>query len=236
MMRILVFLLNMLLTVAVFSQNIPEGHILQYQQDFSEKGPVSDFRSDDFQFWTIRTADRNKYLEYNHDMKIDSSVGSPLNICMVDNFIFGDFIFEVSLMHPGDSAGCEFSVLFGMKDSLNYYGVNFTSAGKDQNIGIFVVEKGQKVEIPGTRNKSIRWNPGRWQKIRVERDIVDTSVKVFIDDQNEPYLETKDRTFIMGYTGFGSNSGRVRIDNIKIWSQTSIPEPAHFLKKYSGKI
>ena len=230
MKRIIIFLLITLLTVALFSQNVPEGYILQYQQDFSGINPINDFRSDDFQFWTVKSANRNKYLAFNHSTNMDSSVHSPLNICLVDNFIFGDFIIEVSLMHSGDSAGGELSILFGMKDSLKYYCVNFTSKDEDQNNGIFVVENEQRVEIPCTRNKSVRWNPGKWHKIRVERNIVDTSIKVFFDDMKEPYLETQDRTFIMGYIGFGSGRGESRIDNIKIWSQTSIPEPVHFLK------
>ena len=105
MKRIIIFLLITLLTVALFSQNVPEGYILQYQQDFSGNNPINDFRSDNFQFWTVKSANRNKYLAFNHSTNMDSSVHSPLNICLVDNFIFGDFIIEVSLMHSGDSAG-----------------------------------------------------------------------------------------------------------------------------------
>jgi hypothetical protein len=94
------------------------------------------------------------------------------------------------------------------------------------------VENAQQVRVRSTLIRNIRCTPGKWHKIRVKRDIVDTSIKVFFNDMKEPYLETKDRTYIMGYIGFGSGSGRGKIDNIKIWSQTSIPEPAGFFIKH----
>jgi len=230
MKRIIIFFLSSVLPVAVFSQNIPEGYILQYQQDFSGKDPIKDFRSDDFQFWTVKSANGNKYLEFTRSNDVDSSVIFPLNICLLDNYIFGDFIIEVSMMQSGDSAGGDISILFGMKDSLKYYCIHFASGNGEQNNGIFVVENASPLKIPFTQNKNITWNPGKWHKIRVERNIVDTSIKVYFDDMNEPYLETKDRSFIMGYIGFGSSTGSIKIDNFRIWSQTSIPEPAKFIR------
>ena len=231
MKRIIIFLFYTILTVAVFSQNIPEGYILQYQQDFSDKDPISDFRSDDFQFWTVKSAGGNKFLEFNHHIDKDSSGYSPFSTCLIDNYIFGDFIIEASLMRSEDSAGGDISILFGIKDSLKYYCVKIISTEEGQDSGIFVIENAPPVKIPSTQNKNIRWYPGKWHKIRLERDIVDTSIKVFFDDMKEPYLVTKDRTFIMGYIGFGSSLVKGGIDNIKIWSQTSIPEPFNFIKK-----
>lgn len=231
MKRIIFLLFGNVLAAAMFSQNIPEGYILQYQQDFSGKDPISDFRSDDFQFWTVKSAGGNKFLEFNHSIERDSSGYSPLYICLIDNYIFGDFIIEVSLMLSGDSVGSDISILFGMKDSLKYYCVNMTSTEEGQDSSIFVIENALPVKVRSTQIRNIRWTPGKWHKIRVERDIVDTSIKVFFNDMKIPYLETKDRTFIMGYIGFGSGLGKGRIDNIRIWSQTSIPEPAGFFKE-----
>jgi hypothetical protein len=231
MKRIFFLLLNTALTAPMFSQNIPEGYILQYQQDFSGKNPIGDFRSDDFQFWTIASANGNKYLEFNRSNNLHLSGYAPLNICLVKDYIFGDFIIEVSLMQPGVTADTGICILFGIKDSLKYYCVDVSSTDEWRSKGIFVVEDAQPLRVPIIQYRNIRWNQGKWHKVRVERNIVDTSVKVFFDDMKEPYLETKDRTFIMGYIGFGSGTNGLRIDNIKIWSQTSIPEPAGFLRE-----
>ncbi len=236
MKRVIIFLLSNALAAEMFSQNIPEGYILQYQQDFSGKNPISDFRSDDFQSWTIGSANGNKYLGFNHHTGADSSIKLPLNICLVDNYIFGDFIIEVSLMQSGDSAGGDARILFGMKDSLKYYLVSISSTGEEQHNGIFVVEDAQPVRIPCTQNIYTGLKTGKWHKVRIERNIVDTSVRIYFNDMTAPYLETKDRTFIMGYIGFGFGSGKGGIDDIKIWSQTSIPEPANFLKKHNQKM
>ncbi|MBN2213907.1 MAG: hypothetical protein JW723_06670 [Bacteroidales bacterium] len=229
MKRIIILIFNAAMTAAVFSQRIPEGYILQYQQDFSGKNPINDFRSDSFQPWKIGSGNGNKYLEFSHS--IDSTEYSHLNICLVKDYIFGDFIIEADLMNPVATDGSDFWFLFGIKDSLKYYCVDVSSTDNQQSKGLFVVEDDRPLKIPCIRYGNIRWDQGKWHKVRIERDIVDTSVRIFFDDMNRPFLETKDRTFIMGYIGFGSGAGKWRIDNIKIWSQTSIPEPAGFLRE-----
>jgi hypothetical protein len=236
MKQILISVFCLSLATAINSQNIPEGYIMQYQQDFSGKTPLDDFCSDDFHLWSIKSVNGNKYLEYNHDIEVDSSAFIPLNICMIDNYIFGDFIIELNLMQSGEVPGNAIRILFGIKDSLEYYCFSASSVNNEQNEGIFVVENEQPVRVPDTRYKNISWTPGKWHKVRIERNIVDTSVKVFFDDMKKPYMETKDRTFIMGYIGFGSVTGKAAIDNIKIWSQTSIPLPAGFLKRNNEKM
>lgn len=233
MKRIIIALLGISLTTAVFSQYIPEGYILQYQQNFSGKNPISDFRSDDFQFWTIRSANGNRHLEFNRDIENDpdTTVFSPLNICLIKDYIFGDFIIEASLMQPETTPDKGIWILFGIRDSLKYYCVNVSSTDEVRSKGLYVVEDARPLEIPCTFYKDIRWSKGKWHKVKIERNIVDTSVRIFFDDMKNPYLETNDRTFIMGYIGFGSGTGKWRIDNIEIWSQTSIPQPAEFLKE-----
>ncbi len=231
MKRIFIFLSGISLSAALFSQNIPEGYILQYQQDFSGKDPIGDFRSCDFQSWTVRSEGGNRFLEFNHGNEEDSAVNLPFSICLVDNYIFGDFIIEAGIMLYKDSAGGDIAVLFGIKDSVEYYSVKVPSTDKLRNYGIFVIENGPPVRLSSANKENCGLNPGKWHKIRVERNIVDTSVRVFLDDMKDPFLETKDRTYIMGYVGFGTTSGKGRIDNIKIWSQTSIPETADFLRK-----
>ncbi len=233
MKRIIIVLLSTVLTTTIFSQYVPEGYVLQYQQNFSGKNPISDFRSDDFQFWTIKPVKGNKYLEFSRDVENDTNQAtfSPLNICLIKDYIFGDFIIEASLMQLGMAADTGIWILFGIRDSLQYYCVNVSSTDKVRSKGLFVVEDAKPLEIPCTFYKDIRWSKGKWHKVRIERNIIDTSVRIFFDDMKNPYLVTKDRTFIMGYIGFGSDAGKWRIDNIKIWSQTSIPQPADFLKE-----
>jgi hypothetical protein len=44
-------------------------------------------------------------------------------------------------------------------------------------------------------------------------------------------ITTHNPELIMGYIGFGSISGQGRIDNIKIWAPTSIPEKLTIFKE-----
>jgi len=119
-----------------------------------------------------------------------------------------------------------------IKDSTNFYCINISPMNDEDDNNIFAVIRSKPKKINATINKNIIWNLNKWHKIRIERNIVDTSIKVFFDNMKTPFMETIDRTFIMGYVGFGIGTGSARISNIKIWSQTSIPLPAVFFKQY----
>jgi hypothetical protein len=44
----------------------------------------------------------------------------------------------------------------------------------------------------------------------------------------KPVMTTRNPVLVMGYIGFGSFASAGRIDNIKVWAPTSIPEEADF--------
>ena len=72
-------------------------------------------------------------------------------------------------------------------------------------------------------SEGINWVNDKWNKVRVERDILKKTITVYINDMSNPVMVAKDRTLIMGYLGFGSIDTPGKIDNIKIWAPTFIP-------------
>jgi hypothetical protein len=69
----------------------------------------------------------------------------------------------------------------------------------------------------------VNWKVNKWQKLRLERNIVRRSILVFVDDMLHPVLQVKDYELVMGQVGLGSVSTPARFDNIKIWAPTVIP-------------
>jgi hypothetical protein len=88
------------------------------------------------------------------------------------------------------------------------------------NHGIFLMKNGVLNRLTECTNTSVNMQDKKWHKIRLERDIVRRTIRVYLDKSPEPVLSVKDYEIVMGSVGFGNKSGSIRVDNIKIWSQT----------------
>lgn len=219
-----------LCSLRVISQSIPEGYILQYQQDFSDEKSLNDFRFNNPEIWNIKTENKNKFLHVTNDLP-DSLKTSEF--ALIEKFIFGDFIFEADIMLPDwqKSEGASFFNI-GIRDSAHYYSAVFKAALEGSNPDILITNgilPVKSVAEGDILNKVLTEN--KWHKIKIERNIVDRTIFIFIDEVKTPLLMTKDRTFVMGYIGFGAKNSGFKIDNIKIWSQTAITQPAGFFRK-----
>ncbi len=214
------------------AQNIPDGYLLQYQQNFSAKNAVQDFKFSDAGSWRISVEKGNNFLEFTDTGLYQPPVLSPGIIAIVDDRIWGDFILEANVMQTGqEPAKRSMCILFSIKDSAKYYYVDLSSGSDENSNGIFLVNNKPVVKIGTDSIPGINWGNNKWHKVRIERNIVTRNVKVFFDNMEQPFMESTDWNLVMGYVGFGSFSDKGRIDNIKIWSQTSIPEPAGFFRK-----
>ena len=80
------------------------------------------------------------------------------------------------------------------------------------------------------QTEGISWGNQKWHKVRVARNIVNRSVKVYVDNMKNPVITSVDPELVMGYIGFGTFKDPGCIDNIKIWAPTSIPEEAVFFE------
>jgi hypothetical protein len=220
-----VMLSTILVVLPVGSQQLPEGYILQYQQSFSGPQSLSDFRVENPEAWGISNAGGNFYM---HCMGMHHQVSPsqrPENIATLNNHIFGDFILEAQVMPEPDSNGFgEICLFVGLKDLSNYYCIQLASRCDSLHHGIFVVKKSVIRRLTGADATPVTWEPGKWQRIRVERNIVKRTILVYIGDAKQPILQCKDYELVMGSVGFGSFSGSGRIDNIKIWAPTVIRE------------
>ncbi|NJK86193.1 MAG: hypothetical protein HC906_09685 [Bacteroidales bacterium] len=132
------------------------------------------------------------------------------------------------MVNPAETEGL---VLFvaGMKDTLNYYAVTLNANGNKPS-DILLVNGTGKVSVATESNGSGKITPATWHKIRIKRDIISRSLQFYLDDMKTPAVQTNNKRLVMGYIGFGSANSALAIDNIKIWSQTSIPQRPGFLR------
>jgi hypothetical protein len=224
MKRCFVLMLSAILAVLNgSSQQLPEGYILQYQQSFNGSKSLSDFRVENPEAWGIFNAGGNFYLHFKDLPHQGLPSMRPENIAFINNHIFGDFILEAQVMPVTDSNGFgEICLFVGLKDLSNYYCIQLADRCDSLHHGIYVVKKSVIRKLTGSDAHPVSWEPGKWQRIRVERNIVKRTILVYFGDANQPVLQCKDYELVMGSVGFGSFNGSGKIDNIRIWAPTVI--------------
>ena len=212
------------LTVAIrgsFAQNIPEGYLLQYQQNFSSAKSLADFRVDDPSRWGIFKNNNNYYLQCSSPLAPNAL---PSNIAVVINKIMGDFILEADVMPVTDSAGNQEACIFvGIRDS-KYYFIQFSNVADSNRHGIFLVRNSGISRITDDSLNPVAWNGSTWHKVRLERNIIRRTIRVFFDNMEIPLMQVKDYELVMGSVGFGTLAGTARFDNVKIWAPTVLTE------------
>lgn len=222
----LVLIFFLLITYNSWSQNIPEGYILLYEQNFSSAKALNDFNFSNPNEWSILKTGKNYHLHFQTDTAhYKPSVVSPLTIGILNNFVFGDFIMEADLMPLGaDSTLNEICIYLSFKDSLQYYYVQLASITNENTYGVFLVNKSPRIKISSDSTENPVFNKDTWYKLRIERNIIQRTIKVFFNNMKNPVLESKNFELVMGYIGFGAFAGSGCVDNIKIWAPTHIPE------------
>lgn len=227
----IIIIISCITSVNLSAQALPDGHILLYQQDFSSVTAIKDFKFSNAVSWKISEFKENRSLEFFYHISCETVFHSPRIMGIIKDHIFGDFILEADLMQTvSDSEFPEMCILFSVKDSSRFYYINLASRSTDTTHGIFLVRNASLYKVSDWQTDSIAWGNKKWHKIRVERSIVNRMVTVYFDDLKKPVMTTRNPELVMGYLGFGSFSSSGRIDNIKIWAPTSIPEEATFFE------
>jgi hypothetical protein len=207
------------------AQQLPEGYILQYQQNFNGSKLLADFNVSHPESWGIFDASGNYYLHFTGKSGHIRQSDLPENTAVLNNHIFGDFILEADVMPELDTNGfCEVCLFLGLKDRTKYYYIQLANRCDSISHGIFVVKNSVARRLTGTAAQPVIWKADKWQKIRLERNIVKRTIVVFVGDMKHPVLHIKDYELVMGSVGFGSVISSGRIDNIKIWAPTVISD------------
>ena len=219
---VLIVLTCCLISQYLHAQDIPEGYLLQYQQNFNGNKSLEDFKINQPDKWGILRNSNNFYLQCS---QADSVALFPGNIAVINNKIFGDFILEIDVTPEADSNGLSEVCLFlGMRDLTRYYYVQLSSRSDSSTNGIFLVKNSVTSKLTDDAVQPVVWVNKKWHKIRLERNIVRRTIRVFVDEMTIPLLETKDYELVMGSVGIGSFVSPGRFDNIKIWAPTVISE------------
>ncbi|MEO8426950.1 MAG: hypothetical protein ABI651_07560 [Verrucomicrobiota bacterium] len=213
----------------------PAGYKLLYEEDFEKSALLEHFVTTDPQAWRITKKDGKSALELAAQSNYQPAVRSPLNIALIADKVFGDFVLEAALLQTSKEYGHrDMCLFFGFQNPTNFYYVHIASAADEHAHNIFVVKNAPRTKIARQTTKGVDWGQDVWHQVRLERNVADGSIKVYFDDMTAPIMVAEDKTFGSGCIGFGSFDDTGMVRNIKVWGRSAEKKKADFFKQ-AGK-
>jgi hypothetical protein len=198
--------------------HIPKGYKLLYEQTFENPDSIQQFQMTDTNAWKYSKEEKGGALELAAQSKYKPEVRSPVNIALIKEKVFGDFILEADLIQTGREYGHrDMCLFFGFQNPKQFYYAHIATKADPNAHNIFLVNNAPRTNIAKTTTTGVNWGLNIWHKVRLERKVADGSIKVYFDDMTLPIMVAEDKHFGPGFIGFGSFDDTGKIDNIKIW-------------------
>ncbi len=212
--------------------DIPADYRLQYSQDFAAPQAVSDFVFSDPAAWRISPSGDKPALELVKQSNYKPPFRSPVNIALVGDKQFGDFVLDVECMQTGKEYGHRDMVLFfGYQDPANYYYVHIATKADDHANQIFIVDDAPRRKISQESNSGNNWGLNVWRHVRLERRLASGQIKVNFEDMTRPIMVAEDKTFGAGWLGFGSFDDTGKVTAVRVWGPSDAASPQSQLRR-----
>lgn len=211
----------MLASVAVglCAADLPSGYKLLHEETFDSASATNTFTMTDPAAWSHSKEGREGgALELVKQSRYAPPVRSPVNIALITEKVFGDFVLEADLVQTGREYGHrDMCLFFGFQRPGQFYYAHIASKADPNAHNIFRVNDLPRTNIAQRTASGVNWGLGVWHKVRLERSVSSGSIKVYFDDLKEPIMIAEDKTFGAGRIGFGSFDDTGKIDNVRIW-------------------
>lgn len=206
------------------ADNVPKGFKLLYEETFEKPESVHQFLFTDPNAWKYAKDEQGGSLELAQQSKYAPPVRSPLNIALLKEKVFGDFVLEADLVQTGKEYGHrDMCLFFGTQDPAHFYYAHMATKADPNAHNIFIVNAAPRANIAKTTTGGVNWGLNVWHKVRLERKVSEGTIKVYFDDMTLPIMTAQDKTFGAGFVGFGSFDDTGKVDNIKIWGPELAP-------------
>ncbi|HEX7863080.1 MAG TPA: hypothetical protein VF773_22315 [Verrucomicrobiae bacterium] len=198
--------------------HIPNGYKLLYEQKFESPEAMKDFKPTDEAAWKFAKEEQGGALELAAQSKYKPEVRSPVNIALLKDKVFGDFILEADMIQTGREYGHrDMCIFFGFQNPKQFYYAHMATKADPNAHNVFIVNNEPRKNIAKTTTTGVNWGLNIWHKVRLERKVSDGTIKVFFDDMTIPIMVAEDKNFGPGLIGFGSFDDTGKVDNIRIW-------------------
>lgn len=207
------------------SAAVPAGYELAFEQTFEQGDPLKQFVFTDKAAWKLSGEGKDRALKLHQQSQYQPPVRSPVNIALLADRQFGDFILEVDLLQTGREYGHrDMCLFFGLQNPQQFYYVHIATKADPNAHNVFIVNKAPRKNFATKTTTGVNWGLEIWHRVRLERSVKSGSIKVYFDDLEQPIMEAQDTTFGVGHIGFGSFDDTGKVKNIRIWTPKDEPK------------
>ena len=209
--------------------NLPAGYKLLYEQNCDKPDVIREFVMTDPGAWRIAETNNQRALELTRQSKYQPPVRSPVNIALIADKVFTDFVLEAAFIQTGREYGHrDMCIFYGVQNPTNFYYTHIATAADPNAHNIFIVKNAPRKNIAKETTKGVNWGLNVWHKVRLERDTKAGAIRVYFDDLSKPIMIAEDKNFASGYIGFGSFDDTGMVDNIRIWGPAGETKKTEF--------
>lgn len=198
---------------------VPAGWRLVYEQHFDSPAALADFVFTDPAAWRFSADGKAFTLELARQSRYQPPHRSPVNLALLADRVFGDFILEADLLQTGREYGHrDMCLFFGVQDPARFYYAHLATKTDAHAHNVFLVDRAARTNISTATTPGVNWGLGVWHRVRLERRLADGAVRVYFNDLTQPVMTASDRTFGAGWLGFGSFDDTGQVDSLRIWA------------------
>ena len=111
---------------------LPSDYKLLYEQKFDVPAALKDFLMTDTAAWKWTEDGKTSALELVQQSKYEPVVRSPVNIALIADKVFTDFVLEADLIQTGKEYGHrDMCLFFGFQNPTNFYYTHIATAADD---------------------------------------------------------------------------------------------------------
>ena len=214
------FFIALALAAPLMAADLPVGYKVLYEQKFDDETSLRQFQMTDANAWKfVKTDDgHGGSMELVEQSKYKPIVRSPVNIALIANKVFTDFVLEADMIQTGKEYGHrDMCIFYGFQSPTNFYYTHIATAADPNAHNTFIVDGAPRKNFATETTKGVNWGLNVWHKVRIERTVKDGMIKVYFDDMTKPIMTAQNDKFKSGGIGFGSFDDTGRVDNIRIW-------------------
>ena len=205
------------------ANELPPLHRLHYLQRMGRESSVQDFAFSDPAAWRYRKSGQEQAaLELFQQSQYEPPHRSPVNIALVDGQRFNSFVVDMQVQQTGREYGHrDLCLFFGFQDPSHFYYAHISTQTDDHAHNIFRVNGAPRIKISTSTTSGHDWGEKEWHRVRIQRDVENGSIEVFINDMAQPIMTANDKTFGRGWIGWGSFDDTGMASDIRIWAPDS---------------
>lgn len=187
-----------------------------YELSFNSPKELSISNLSDTTGWIIsKNGNGGKCLKHiGKNLAKDSTIQSTL---LFKNTEVGSFILETDVMQtPTNYDLVHLCLIFGYQSANQFAFAQLASQADRFTHNMFVTEGGSRQRILEKQERGIAWGFEQWHKVKIERNIQESSIKVWTDG-NLVFESNDERLMQKGMVGLGNSGDSYKLDNLKIW-------------------